>query len=404
MPGPAHEPRPPAARARCDHRRGLGPVCAPDDGARVRGFRPVVLDAARPRRRRALVPVLWFVADTNEAQFYASMFGGVALVGARSLAQRLDQRTLAMARLRHRGRHRAVAAVLPPRCSASRSPSVLYGRLDNGEWIPTFVPFVSIPAGVVLVYGGGWRNVLTGGDPGRGHRVPDRLRRDQACAGADQLPAVIGNVTGMWLGGIIVFEFCHRGAAMDAGAAHARGDRGHRTADREPRKRPWPSRSTARAGWPAARSPTSPRPSSTATRSRRPALLAGVILSWLLDSSEAVYGTGLLPSVIVGQVMVSALGHRALSRPVAQAGVVPDVRAAGERCPGGRADLRRRSGADLRWRYARRAPGAADSANSASSGSPVTGIRSWPTPSRWRSRPRSRSPCCFRFPGFDLPS
>ena len=33
-----------------------------------------------------------------------------------------------------------------------------------------------------------------------------------------------------------------------------------------------------------------------------------MILSWLLDSSEAIYGTGLLPSVIVGQVMVSAVG------------------------------------------------------------------------------------------------
>ena len=29
-------------------------------------------------------------------------------------------------------------------------------------WIPTFVAFVSIPASVVLLYGGGWKNTLTG--------------------------------------------------------------------------------------------------------------------------------------------------------------------------------------------------------------------------------------------------
>ena len=99
--------------------------------------------------------LLWFVADTNEAQFYASVFGGVALVGGAFLAHRLDQ-----ARSRWGGFPIAAGTGLWPRVLYASLLGLaisvgLYGFvLNNGEWIPTFVPFVSIPAGVVLVYGG----------------------------------------------------------------------------------------------------------------------------------------------------------------------------------------------------------------------------------------------------------
>jgi hypothetical protein len=251
--------------------------------------------------------LLWFVADTNEAQFYASVFGGVALLAGAFIAHRLDR-----AQSRWRGFAIAAGTGLWPWLLAASLLGLaisvgLYGFiLKDGEWLPTFVPFVSIPAGVVLIYGGGWRNVLTGGILGGLIGFPIAYAVIKVVLDPIKFPAVIGNVTGMWLGGIIVFELCHRALPwMRALGAPAPAEATAQPSEVDEAK-PAP---IDRPGWLARRTLADfTEAQFYGNEIASAALLCGVILSWMLDSSEAIYGTGLLPSVITGQVMASAIG------------------------------------------------------------------------------------------------
>jgi hypothetical protein len=106
---------------------------------------------------------LWFFGDVNEAEFYASLLGGIGILAFAYVAYRLDE-----AGSRWRGFPISYGTGLWPWILAATSIGlaisvVLFGGLLSGGWVPTFVPFVSVPAGVVFIYGGNWRNALTGG-------------------------------------------------------------------------------------------------------------------------------------------------------------------------------------------------------------------------------------------------
>jgi hypothetical protein len=299
---------------------------------------------------------LWLLGDTNEAQFYASVVAGAAILAGAYLAYRLDR-----ANSRWRGFPITYGTGLWPWVLAASLIGLaisvaIYGFiLSRGEWIPTFVPFVSIPVGVVLVYGGGWRNALTGAVLGGLIGFPIAYGMIKAILQPVKFPAVIGNVTGMWLGGIIVFELCHRvlpwmrrkeeGSAGGLGEAEvaprdraedvgAIRDRDAASADDPIEAADFPTReggAPLERGEIPERAPERYDEAELAAMDRRgwlvrrtladfseaqfygnelasAALLGGVILSWALDSREAVYGSGLLPAVLVSQVMASALG------------------------------------------------------------------------------------------------
>jgi hypothetical protein len=256
---------------------------------------------------------LWLLGDTNEAQFYASSLAGVGLLAGALLAHRLDR-----AGSRWRGFPITYGTGLWPWVLAASSLGLvisvaIYGFiLDSGEWIPTFVPFVSIPAGVVLVYGGGWRTALTGAVLGGLIGFPIAYAVIQLVLEPLKFPAVIGNVTGMWLGGIIVFELCHRALPWmrreeEAGDAPiAEGDVPERAPEAYEAAE---VHAVDRPGWLVRRT--------LADFTEAPfygneiasaALIAGVVVAWALDSSEPVYGSGLLPAVLVSQVITSAVG------------------------------------------------------------------------------------------------
>jgi hypothetical protein len=212
---------------------------------------------------------LWLITNTNDAQFYSSIFGGIALVAGAFAAWRLE-------RVESRWQGFAIAAgtglwpqVLAASLLGLAISVVLYGSiLEDGAWIPTFVPFVSIPAGVVLIYGPGWRNLLTGAILGGVIGFPIAYAVIELLLKPIGFPAVIATSPECGWAASSCSSFatgCCRGC-------------GHRTRRRRASSPGSPSRSarrllsrsTDRAGWRAARSPTSPRPSSTATRSRPP--------------------------------------------------------------------------------------------------------------------------------------
>lgn len=88
---------------------------------------------------------------------------------------------------------------------------MLWGwTLASGLWQPTFVAFVSLPAAMVLLFGGGWRVCLSGALLGAVLVTPASLLLVNFLCYPLQVPVVIGNVCGMALASLLAFMLCKR--------------------------------------------------------------------------------------------------------------------------------------------------------------------------------------------------
>ena len=175
---------------------------------------------------------------------------------------------------------------------------VLWGWiLASGAWQPTFVAFVSLPAAMVLLFGGGWRVAVNGALLGALLVTPASLLWVNVVCYPLALPAVIGNVMGMAVASVVAFALCKRFPALVRGAL-----------------RPVP----------CAVSPLVPRYGVSWTLRRVLAdfseapfygnelaslgLLIGAFLAAWLAPAAPAYGSQLLVQIIVGQALASFMG------------------------------------------------------------------------------------------------
>lgn len=166
-------------------------------------------------------------------------------------------------------------------------------------WQPTFVPFVSLPAAMVLMFGRGWRVALTGAVMGALLVTPCSLLIVNYFCNPLSLPSVIGNVGGMALGSVIAFILCRR-------LQWLRGN----TGDVEAGDSPTPSVQTGHGAiWTVRRI--------LADFTEAPfwgnelaslGLILGVMLAAVLNPLGPVYGTGLLAPLLTAQALASAVG------------------------------------------------------------------------------------------------
>lgn len=82
--------------------------------------------------------------------------------------------------------------------------------LASGDWQPTFVAFVSLPAAMVLLFGAGWRVAITGAVLGAVLVTPASLLIVNYLCYPLQLPVVVGNVSGMAVASVVAFILCKR--------------------------------------------------------------------------------------------------------------------------------------------------------------------------------------------------
>lgn len=176
--------------------------------------------------------------------------------------------------------------------------NLLWGWTVTAEtWQPTFAAFVSLPAAMVLMFGGGWKVTLNGALLGALLVTPMCLLIvNFVCVPLD-LPAVIGNVLGMAAGSVIAFVVCRRVPIL------------------------------VRSDYLAPDKPLAPKPPSyglawslrrvLADFSEAPffgnewaslGLLAGVLLAYALNPVSAAYGSGLVLQLVGAQALTSALG------------------------------------------------------------------------------------------------
>lgn len=255
---------------------------------------------------------LWLLADVSEAEFYASVLGGVGIISFAFIAYLLDQRGS-----RWRGYPISYGTGLWPWILASTLIGLaisvyLFGGLllPESGWIPTFVPFVSVPAGVVFIYGRGWHVALTGGILGALVTFPIAYLLILYVFEPLALPVVIANVTGMWLGGIIVFELCRFLPWMRREESAPPEGEDIPEAD-EPTDLPQPPPAvdpTAR-GWFGRRVLAEfSEAQFYGTEIASLGLLLGTLLSWVLNPLHPALGSGLLPAILLSQVVAASVG------------------------------------------------------------------------------------------------
>ena len=93
--------------------------------------------------------------------------------------------------------------------------NALWGwTLTADTWQPTFAAFVSLPAAMVLFFGGGWKVMINGAILGALLVTPACLLIVNVVCLPLGLPVVVGNVLGMALGSVVAFVLCRAVPAL----------------------------------------------------------------------------------------------------------------------------------------------------------------------------------------------
>lgn len=228
----------------------------------------------------------WFLSATTEPNFYTSALAGLGLLIGGAFAHR-----------HRKGFVLACGTGLWPAAVTSALLGVLVSNLtwgwtlSGGGWQPTFVPFVSVSPAIVLVYGPRPRNVVTGALLGGVLTTPFSLLGTDFVCGPLGLPPVVGVTGGMAVGGLVAFAVCrflpwlHPQPAVDSPAS--------------PRNRSWAARRVL-ADFSEAQFFGNEWASA--------GLILGAVAAYLLAPDIPVYGSGLLPQVLLAQLVTAVVG------------------------------------------------------------------------------------------------
>ncbi|MBA1377937.1 hypothetical protein [Pseudomonas brassicacearum] len=245
----------------------------------------------------------WVLGDISEVTFYKHEFASIGLLAGAYLAYRANRTGKAW-----QGFSICYGSGLWPWLVTSSLLGLLLSNLLWGwtvtatAWQPTFAAFVSLPAAMVLMFGGGWKVAINGAVMGALLVTPASLLIVNYVCNPLGLPVVIGNVSGMAVGSVIAFLICryHPGLVKPQASAEPS----------EPPRAPLPAK-TPDYGvvWTLRRI--------LADFSEAPffgnewaslGLIAGALLAYSLSPMSPAYGSGLLPQLIGAQALTSALG------------------------------------------------------------------------------------------------
>lgn len=243
----------------------------------------------------------WIVGDISEFAFYKHEFASIGLIAGALLAYigGLKGKTWAgFAICYGTGR---LPWLLTSSLLGLALSNLLWGwTLAEDQWQPTFVTFVSLPAAMVLFFGGGWRVTLTGALLSAVLVTPAALLIVNCVCVPLALPSVVGNVLGMASGSAVAFVLCRWLPALVA-IQHTMPQ-----AERVPAPTPTPRYNLV---WVMRRT--------LADFSEAPflgnelaslGLLLGVGIAWWVNPDSAAYGSGVLPALIGGQLLTAVLG------------------------------------------------------------------------------------------------
>jgi len=265
---------------------------------------------AQEAPRNFFYKVVWFIQDFTNAQFYASVFAGLGMTIGAVIAY-----VFSINHSSKGGFTISYVVGIWPWVFAAQLLGLIISDficqyillLENTglTWVPTFIPFVSIPVIVVLVYGPNWRSVITGAVLGGVTGAPIGTWIIKNVLDPVNLPAVAANTFTMALTGIIVLEVCRHLPWM-----------------KKPEPETWltPPEPEDAAMKPNAQDTSSPvwfmrRVLADFTEAQfwgnewaSGLMLLGLMLDWFINPASTYYGSGLLPIMLSCAILSSAVG------------------------------------------------------------------------------------------------
>ncbi|MGE8066554.1 hypothetical protein [Pseudomonas sp. NPDC089569] len=244
----------------------------------------------------------WVLGDISEVAFYKHEFASIGLLAGAYLAYWANRTGKSW-----QGFSISYGTGLWPWLVTSSLFGLLLSNLLWGWtvtatlWQPTFAAFVSLPAAMVLMFGGGWKVTINGAIMGALLVTPMCLLIVNYLCNPLALPAVIGNVLGMAIASVLAFLLCRCCPFL------VKSER--------------PAPSPASTVTPEARTPDYGLIWSLrrvlADFSEAPffgnelaslGLILGVLLAYSLNPESPAYGSGLLLHIIAAQALTSAIG------------------------------------------------------------------------------------------------
>lgn len=241
----------------------------------------------------------WVLGDISEVAFYKHEFASIGLLAGAALgwwANRTGKRWQGFAICYGTG--------LWPSLVTSSLLGLLLSNLLWGwtvtadNWQPTFAAFVSLPAAMVLLFGGCPKVVINGAILGALLVTPACLLIVNYVCAPLALPAVIGNVAGMAVASVVAFTLCkslpvlvRSSAPVQAAPPPAALDRKHgftwgmRRVLADFSEAPFFGNEWASLG-----------------------LILGAVLAYALNPASPFYGSGWLLELLAGQAFASAVG------------------------------------------------------------------------------------------------
>ncbi|OPA93977.1 hypothetical protein BFW88_09895 [Pseudomonas fluorescens] len=240
----------------------------------------------------------WVLGDISEVAFYKHELASLGLLSGAYLAWWASKRGKAW-----QGFPISYGTGLWPWLITSSLLGLILSNLLWGwsvtaeTWQPTFAAFVSLPAAMVLMFGGGWKVAFNGAVLGALLVTPICLLIVNYVCAPLGLPVVIGNVSGMAIGSVIAFLLCRRLPVLVR-------------CDYITPTKPIPAQPPAyNLLWSIRRV--------LADFSEAPffgnelaslGLLAGVLLAYVLNPLSPGYGSGLILPLVGAQALTSAIG------------------------------------------------------------------------------------------------
>lgn len=249
--------------------------------------------------------VQWVLGDITEPQFYKSWIASLGLLAGATFGW-----WALRSRPRWAGQPISYGSGLWPWVLGAAGSSLILSNLAFGAklgtgWQPTFVPFVCVASSVILVYGGGWRQLLTGASLGALTTPLAMLLIDHVTTPMD-LPPVVANTTSMSIGAALTFLLCRFLPWMQRPATTAAANDPREGTDSAHDR---PHTMITDAIWMVRRVLIDfTETQFYANEWASLGVLAGVVFTAVLNPDFASYGTGLLPRILVAQALTSAIG------------------------------------------------------------------------------------------------
>ncbi|UWF48406.1 threonine/serine exporter family protein [Pseudomonas sp. N3-W] len=245
----------------------------------------------------------WVLGDISEVAFYKHEFASIGLLAGAYLAYWANRTGK-----RWQGFAISYGSGLWPWLITSSLIGLLLSNLLWGwtvtatSWQPTFAAFVSLPAAMVLMFGGGWKVTINGAIMGAVLVTPMCLLIVNYVCNPMGLPVVIGNVSGMAVASVLAFVLCRYVPSLTQSAI-----------PKAPSESPVAPASKKAPDygfiWSLRRV--------LADFSEAPffgnelasiGLILGALLAFTLNPMSPAYGSGLLPQLIGAQALTSAIG------------------------------------------------------------------------------------------------